>query len=194
MASHYKRWFTATLTDLSPDMIALSRTLNPECEHLVGDMRTLRLDRQFDAVLVHDAVMYLTAEEDLRAAVATASLHCKPVGVALFAPDHVRENFAPSTDCGGHDGDGRALRYLEWDWDPDPTDTHFNAEFVYLLREDGQPLRTESESHRVGLFPRATWLRLLAEAGFQATVHPLIHSEVPAGSTEFFVAVKSRPA
>jgi hypothetical protein len=191
MASHYKRWFTATLTDVSPEMIALSRTLNPECEHLMADMRTLRLSRQFDAVFVHDAVMYLTTEEDLRAAIETASLHCKPGGVALFAPDHVRETFTPLTDCGGHDGQGRALRYLEWSWDPDPSDTHFNAEFVYVLHEDGQPTRIESETHRVGLFPRATWLHLLSEAGFSATVHPLVHSEVPPGSTEFFVAVKA---
>ena len=41
-------------------MLELSRTLNPDCEHLEGDMRTLRLGRTFDAVLIHDAVMYMT--------------------------------------------------------------------------------------------------------------------------------------
>src|ERR1700752_2810205 len=30
-ASHLKARFTCTLTDLSADMLALSRTLNPEC-------------------------------------------------------------------------------------------------------------------------------------------------------------------
>src|SRR5262245_12400426 len=54
-----KRNFRCTLTDLSPEMLALSRALNPECEHLPGDMRTLRLARQFDAVMVHDAVAYM---------------------------------------------------------------------------------------------------------------------------------------
>ncbi len=33
-----------------------SRELNPDCEHVLGDMRTLRLGRTFDAVFVHDAV------------------------------------------------------------------------------------------------------------------------------------------
>jgi SAM-dependent methyltransferase len=191
MAFHYKRWVQATLTDLSPAMLALSQARNPECVHHLGDMRTLRLGHQFDVVLVHDAVMYLTTESDLRAAIATAAAHLRPGGVALFAPDHVKETFRSSTDCGGHDGEGRALRYLERNWDPDPTDTVFNAEFVYLLREAGQPLRTVAECHRVGLFPRATWLELLAATGFTATVHPLVHSEVEPGSTECFVAVKA---
>ena len=34
-----------TLVDLSEEMLAVSRELNPECEHLQGDMRTLRLGR-----------------------------------------------------------------------------------------------------------------------------------------------------
>src|SRR3954465_3737423 len=64
-ASFVKRTFRCTLTDLSPPMLALSRALNPDCEHLPGDMRTLRLQRQFDAVLVHDAVAYMTTRADL---------------------------------------------------------------------------------------------------------------------------------
>ena len=48
-------------------MLALSATLNPECEHLEGDMRTLRLGRTFDVVFIHDAISYLTTEDDLRA-------------------------------------------------------------------------------------------------------------------------------
>lgn len=102
-----------TLVDLSPEMLAVSRALNPECEHLASDMRTIRLGRLFDAVFIHDAIMYMTTEIDLRAAMATVYLHCRPGGVALFVPDHVRETFTPSTEYGGPDGEQRALRYLE---------------------------------------------------------------------------------
>src|SRR6266700_2964289 len=64
-ASHYKEQFeTTTLTDLSPAMLELSRTINPELDHIQGDMRTLRLDRTFDGVLVHDAISYMTTESD----------------------------------------------------------------------------------------------------------------------------------
>jgi ubiquinone/menaquinone biosynthesis C-methylase UbiE len=112
-ASHMKAHFQMTLADLSPRMLDLSRSINPECEHIQGDMRTLRIGREFDAVFVHDAVVYMTMEADLKAAIDTAFIHCRRGGAALFAPDHVRENFTPGTDHGGHDGDdGRALRYL----------------------------------------------------------------------------------
>ncbi len=106
-ASHLKRHFKMTLVDRSPGMLAVSQALNPECEHLPGDMRTIRLTRQFDAIFIHDAVMYLTLLNYLRQAIDTAYLHCRPGGVTLFAPDHTRESFRPSTDHGGHDGPDR---------------------------------------------------------------------------------------
>ncbi len=59
-AFYLKRRFRCTLTDRSPEMLALSRQLNEDCEHLLGDMRSLRLGTSFDLVFVHDAVMYIT--------------------------------------------------------------------------------------------------------------------------------------
>ncbi len=38
-ASHMKKRFTMVLADRSPRMLAVSRALNPECEHVEGDMR-----------------------------------------------------------------------------------------------------------------------------------------------------------
>jgi len=190
-ASHMKAHSQMTLTDLSPGMLELSRTINPECEHILGDMRTLRLGREFDAVFVHDAVVYMTTEADLKAAIDTAFTHCRRGGVALFAPDHLRDNFTPSTDHGGHDADaGRGLRYLEWTWDPDPSDDTYTVDFAYLLRNADGSARVEHDRHLEGLFSRATWLRLLREAGFQARSVPFDHSEPEPGSYELFVAVK----
>ena len=77
-------------------MLALSRTLNPECEHLEGDMRTLRLGREFDVVFIHDAISYLTTEEDLRAAIETAAAHVRPGGVVILTPDATTEIFKPA--------------------------------------------------------------------------------------------------
>jgi hypothetical protein len=59
-AFYLKHEFEMTLVDLSDDMLAVSRELNPECEHLQGDMRTVRLGRTFDAVFLHDAIDYMT--------------------------------------------------------------------------------------------------------------------------------------
>ena len=188
-AYHYKHHVAATLTDLSADMLRLSQQLNPECEHVQGDMRSLRLGREFDAVFAHDALDYMTAEGDLRQAMTTAFVHCRPGGVALFAPDHLRENFVEGTESGGHDGDGRALRWLEWTFDPDPSDSTYVAEYAYVLHTAGEPTRFEYDRHVGGLFARPDWLRLLADVGFvDVVVKPFNHSEVPPGSLEVFVA------
>jgi SAM-dependent methyltransferase len=189
-ASHLKARFDLVLVDRSPGMLAVSRQLNPECEHVEGDMRTVRLGREFDCVFVHDAVCYMTTLEDLRQAIGTAYLHCRPGGAALFAPDHVRENFRGATDHGGHDLGTRALRYLEWTWDPDPSDTTYTVDFAYLLREGDGSTRVEWDRHLEGLFPRADWLRLLSEAGFRPRMVPFDHSELEPGSYEIFVCQK----
>lgn len=168
-ASHLKRDLRLTLTDLSPQMLDLSRTINPECEHIVGDMRTLRLERTFDAVFTHDAISYLTTEADLRAALETAFVHLRPGGAAVFAPDFVREAFIGGADHGGHDGfDGRALRYLEWRTDPDPDDTTYITDYAIVLRHADGSVEVRHDRHVHGLFPRHRWLDLLTDVGFQA--------------------------
>lgn len=82
----------------------------------------------------------------------------------------MRETFQPSTDHDGRDGRDRALRYLEWSYDPDEHDTVYTTEYVFLLREGDQPVRVEHEQHICGLFPRKEWLRLLSIVGFQPEI------------------------
>jgi len=166
-AVHLKAGFSMTLTDLSEEMLEVSRRLNPECDHQRGDMRTLRLGRSFDAVFVHDAVHHMTTEDDLRRAVETAFVHCRLGGVAVFVPDFTTETFEPASDHGGTDGaDERGARYLDWTWDPDQEDTWVLTEYAFLLRDADGSVHAVHETHRIGLFGREDWLRLLADAGF----------------------------
>jgi SAM-dependent methyltransferase len=168
-AFHLRRWFRMTLSDLSPEMLACSRAINPGCEHVEGDMRTLRLGRTFDAVFVHDAVDYMTSEADLASAIATARAHLRPGGLVLLTPDHTSETFAPATECGGTDGpDGRGIRYLEWTHDPDPSDGQASVEYALVTRDADGRVAFHGETHTIGLFPRATWLRLLEASGLRA--------------------------
>lgn len=165
-AFHLKRRFRCTLSEPSPEMQALSVAQNPECEHLPGDMRTLRLGRTFDAVLVHDAVMYMTSEAELRLAAETAFVHTRPGGAAVFAPDVLRENFTESSDLHeGAEGE-RALRCMEWVWDPDPNDDSFSVEYTFLLR-DGTSMRAVHDRHVEGMFTLATWQRVLSSVGYR---------------------------
>jgi SAM-dependent methyltransferase len=187
-ASHLKQYFDLTLVELSPGMITVSERLNPECEHHLGDMRSFRIEQQFDGVFVHDAVCYMTTLDDLRRAMETAFVHCRPGGVALFCPDYTAESFAPSTDHGGHDETSRAMRNLEWCWDPDPSDTTYTVDYVYALRE-GHDTRVEHDRHIEGLFSRQQWLDSLRSVGFTAEAKPYTHTDVER-VLEVFVGVK----
>jgi trans-aconitate methyltransferase len=188
-ASHLREHFRLVLTDVSEDMLAVSRKLNPNCEHVCGDMRTLRLEREFDAVFVHDAVSYMLTIGDVRSAVRTAFAHCRPGGAALFAPDHFRESFRESARNGGHTAGDRSLRYLEWVWDPDPDDSTYVADFVYMLREGNEPVRIVHDPHILGIFPRQAWLDIISETGFVPEPVPFEHSEVDPGS-ELLLAIR----
>lgn len=164
-------------------MLAVSRRVNPECEHLAGDMRSLRLGRKFDVVLVHDAIMYATTPAELRAVLQTAAAHCRSGGVVAVLPDYTRETFAPGTDHGGHDApDGRALRYLEWVWDPDPDDDTYLVDYAFLLRESDGKVTVAHDRHREGLFSRAQWLSWFVRAGLSA------ENSVDAFGREIFIA------
>ena len=166
-ASHLKARFAMTLVDLSSSMLSVSKALNPECEHLEGDIRTLRLGRTFDAVFVHDAICHMTTEADLRAVMETAFDHLRPGGVALFAPDFVRETFVEYTDHGGNDTDSGSVRFVQWTSDPDSSDTTYLVDFGILIRDQQGEMRVVHERHIYGLFARSRWLRLLRDVGFE---------------------------
>lgn len=176
VAVHLKGRLALTLVDRSQEMLSVSRGLNPECAHVQGDMRTIRLGRVFDAVLVHDAVDYLTSEADLRQVIETAFAHCRPGGIAVFVPDHTAETFRADDGSregggGGSDAAGRQASFREWTWDPDPADDWIQAEYEFVLRAADGAVQVVHEAHRLGAFSRDTWLRLLAAAGFDPEAH-----------------------
>jgi len=169
MASHLSKHARMTLVDLSPQMLAMSRKLNPHAEHIEGDMRTVRLGRNFNAVLIHDAIMYMTSEDDLAAAFATACAHLAPDGIALVQPDFVAETFTPGIETGGHDADdasGRGLRYMTWTHAPAAGATIHHTDFAMLLRKPNGEIETVHERHTTGLFPRDAWRAAFVRAGF----------------------------
>ncbi|MSQ41206.1 MAG: class I SAM-dependent methyltransferase [Dehalococcoidia bacterium] len=170
--SHLTWEFQATAVDISKEMLSLSMKLNPGVEHIVGDMRSVRLGRTFKAVIVHDAIDYMLTEADLRAAFQTARAHLKEGGVFITAPDCYPENF-PGTQVWHRTfrRDGLEVTFIEYETDPDPMDTTTESMFLYLIKEQGR-LRVEQDRHVSGLFPLETWLRLLGDAGFKTEQWP----------------------
>ena len=177
-ASFLKQELALTLVDLSTGMLDVSKRLNPELEHIEGDMRTVRVGREFDAVFVHDAIGYMTTVDDLRLAIETAFVHTRAGGVALFCPDHTKETFEATTEHGGYDEGLRGLRYLEWVWDPDPTDSTYLADYAYVIREENGDVRVLHDRHEGGLFSQATWREVLEDVGFEVSIVPFDHTEV----------------
>ena len=190
-AFHLKGVFESlTLVDIAPPMLEVSRALNPECEHRLGDMRSVRLGQEFDCVFVHDAIFYATTLADLRAVLETVRVHCRPGGSFLIAPDFVKESFQAGAHHGGHDGAGRALRYLEWTWDPDPDDRTYVVDLAYLLRDGGGSVEVRHDRHVGGLFSIAEWISVFNEVGLTPEVETFRHFEQ---EVERSVFVGARP-
>ena len=144
--------FDATAVDLSEAMLSHSRRLNPGVVHHIGDMRTVRLGETFDAVLVHDAISYMTTETDLLAVFATARAHLRPGGLLITAPDDYTDTFAPPR--------------VDYQTNRNANDTTIETTYVFFIKR-GADLRIEVDNHTTGLFPIATWQRLLTESGFE---------------------------
>ncbi len=177
--SHFAQEFAATAVDLSARMLEQSQRLNPGVEHLVGDMRTLRLHRTFDAVLVHDAIDYMVSLKDLRAVFATAAAHLRPNGVLIVAPDYTKETFEDGAVYSRTtSGPSICLTHVEIDFDPDPSDTTLESLMLSLIREDGE-IRVELDRHTIGLFSQATWIEELTQAGFEVERWPTREDDDP---------------
>ena len=183
--SHLTADFDCTAVDLSSDMLALSKGLNPGVEHRVGDMRNTRLERIFDAVLVHDAASYLLSEQDLTETFATAAAHLRPGGLLMVAPDWVQETFPDGWvyNWDRQQGDIE-VNIQEVMVDPDPLDTQVESTYTYTIKKDGETT-VEVDTHITGLFPIQTWSGLMGQAGFTVEVRPLPPNEGGYGSWLF---------
>ena len=171
-----KRDYEVTGLDRSPRMLELARNLNPECEFVQGDMRTFSLDRTFDAVLMDDAISYMTSPADLRSAFAAAWRHLRPGGIMVVTPDETKETFAQNRTAATQgiptaETPDVEVVFVENSYDPDPADDSYEATMVYLIRENGR-LRVETDRHVLGLFAIDTWRETLTDVGFRLHEEP----------------------
>jgi SAM-dependent methyltransferase len=193
-AFNLKVHFEVTGVDISPAMLDLARQLNPECRFLPGDMRDCSLGEQFDAVLIDDAISYMTTRADLEAVFQNGYRHLRPGGVMVVMPDHTRETFQQNrTRASVSRARARPpeidVVFIENDYDFDPSDDFYDCTIIYLIQERGK-LRVETDTHILGLFSIDIWMSSLLQAGFE------IHEENY--STEDrdyqpFVCVKPQP-
>ena len=166
--SYLTPYFKATAVDLSEEMLINCNKLNPDVDVHVGDMRSVRLNKKFDAVIIHDAISYLLNENDMIATFETVAEHLTSGGIFVTTPDYLKETFTNNTThYHKPKSDGTTdLTFIEYIHDPDPKDTMIETIMVYFIKQGGQTT-IELDRHQTGLFPKATWLRLIENAGFK---------------------------
>lgn len=167
------RLATITGVDCSPDMLAIARRRNPAITYIQDDMRTFSCDTVFDAVCIPDAIMHMTTVEDARAVIMTAAQHLAPGGVALIVT-HLRDDFEPVHFVYTGAAQGIEITVFENDYCASETATTCDVTCLYIIRRDGKKT-CEIDTCTCGLFSRATWESLFAEAGLTVTHTPLPH-------------------
>ncbi len=158
--------FNVTGVDVSTPMLDLARRLNPEVMYQEGDMRSVRLERQFDAVAILDSVNYMLTRDDLRHAFETAHTHLRPGGVLLTYVEQTVQGFQQNRSkiMTRKKGDVE-IAFIENYYDPDPSDSTYESTFTYLIRERGE-LKIETDRHLCGIFTLKLWYENLRSVGF----------------------------
>jgi len=172
----FKKHFKVTSVDISEDMLTLAKKLNPEANYQYGDMRIIRLEERFDVVTILDSINYLKTVEDLQRTFITTYEHLKPGGVFLTFVEQIAGQFKQNnTTFLTHSQSDVEITFIENYYDPDPTDTSYEATFIYLIRVGGK-LEIHSDRHLCGVFKLETWLKLLKEVGFKVIQNKFEHS------------------
>jgi len=192
---HLAEDFDCVATDLAEPMLANCRALIPGIDARVGDMRTMRLGRTFDVVLVHDAIDYMTTAEDAQAALDTVAAHLSPGGVAFIAPTYTRETFVDGEVADdGTTTDAAELTYFTFVHDPDPADDQIEMILLYLIRphprnqgegDSSRQVEVVEDRHVCGLFSNADWLAMIGRAGLAGEL-----AEQACGAWSLFVATQ----
>lgn len=159
----FKRHFAVTGVDISRGMLDKARLRHPDIEYIEGDMRTVRLGREFDAVAIPDGIDYMASLPELRMAVGTAVAHLKPGG-ALLVAGKTREIFSDNNFAyTGEQGDLHVTLLENNHINRHHPDT-YQAALVYLIRRRGE-LTIHTECHVLGLFSQEAWERVFTDAG-----------------------------
>jgi SAM-dependent methyltransferase len=149
--------------DLSLGMLNKARRTHPDIEYVEGDMRTLRLHRQFDAVVIPDSIDYMISQADLQQAIQTAVMHLKTGGVLLVTAK-TEETFQNNNFAYAGEKDGIHVTLLENNHINLFRPNTYEATFVYLIRQQGK-LTIHTDHQVLGLFSQAMWDEVFKNAG-----------------------------
>ncbi len=170
-----KREFQITGVDLSENMLTIARKLNPEIEYIKGDMRDIRLDKKFDAVMIHDSINHILTLKDLKKVFDTAYYHLKKDGLVITFVEMWPERFEQNMVQTLHgEEDDIEITFIEHYYDSDPDDSIYECTFIYLIRRSGN-LAVEHDHHLFGIFPLDDWDETIGSSGFKVERLNYVH-------------------
>jgi dTDP-3-amino-3,4,6-trideoxy-alpha-D-glucopyranose N,N-dimethyltransferase len=164
----FRRSFEIAGVDLNPTMLRVARQrLGPGVLLRQGDMRTFRLDDQFDVlVCLFSAFGYLLKRRDRDRAAANFYRHVAPGGVALVEgwvlPENWKDGFLDLTTFA--DDTTKIARVAR----SHRRGTISTVDMQYLVADGDRPIRHFTEIHRLALVPPEEILGSLRRAGFEA--------------------------
>ena len=122
-----------------------------------------------NAILLHDAVMYLTTEEDLYQTFVSQKLSSRRRNF-LYRSRCLSRRFRRQFFAGGEDGFIDSIpvsvRLTEWHWRSSEQRNQVFVEFSMLIRHGEQEVQSIHETHTLGLFSREQYAHHLQKAGF----------------------------
>lgn len=162
-----KNHYSITGVDLSKDMIKSAAKKNPECEYLVGDMRTVNLNRKFDAIILPDSTAYLLTESEIYNLFKNAKNMLNKDGLLMVMVEYDPEFFPQNrTTVEKVRKDDIELTFIENNYAKDLRENSFEATFIFLIRIKGE-LDVVMDVHRAGLFKKEIWHDQMVKAGFK---------------------------
>lgn len=163
--AHLQRSFDCVGIDASAEMLRVARRNAPGVRFVRGDMRTVRLEREFDVVVsLFSAIGYMRTLRDLQRAADTLAAHARRGGAVIVEPWLTPSTFAPRTSVLSADRPdlkaarvGRSVRKGRTSI----------LEMQYLLARPGKPVRHVADRHALGLFETDELLAAFDRAGLR---------------------------
>lgn len=178
LAQHLDQPKHLILIDQSEVMLALSKKRNPSAVHLCADMCHADYGHRADAVLIHDAIMYLTSREAVAACLRNAIRQLNPKGRILIVPDLLKETFFENIVSGEGQIQERHVHLTEWRWKPEMDGNAFKVAFSALMRH-AEAVQSLFEVHEMAYLSYLEWLELFNELGLRVHQIDFMRYELP---------------
>lgn len=156
--------------DLNEEMLEIARRKVRNAIFVKGDMRDLKLDRTFDAVIcMFSSITYNQTLSELRKTLSGFHKHLKAKGIVVFDTHFLRENFVHGhRGMTGYDDDELTIARFSFS---EKLGRKGRYTFSYLIREGNDFNYLKGDVHEIGLFSLSEIIRVMREAGFTAEVY-----------------------